>query len=129
MGDGRHEREVLAAGQDETARGGVGVDEGLDVGEELGDVLDFVDDGPRSLEAAEKTAGIGLGHHARVGVFEGDIGLVGKCVAAKRGFARLARAVDGHDGKGFCPSQQFWFEKAKFHDGSQYDRGPGKRQE
>ena len=103
----------------------MGVDESLDVGKKLGDVLDFVDDGSRCLEAAEKAAGIGSGHHARVGVFEGVIRLAGKGVAAKGGLARLARAGDGHHGKGLRPGQQFGFEEAGFHDGIQHGKGRG----
>jgi hypothetical protein len=91
-----HQTELLRAGEHEQPGAPVPVDAGLQVGEQVGDALSFIDNGAVGI-LGEKTARVGGGECAHVGVFEAGVRLVRKCRASKRGLAGLTRPGNGGD--------------------------------
>lgn len=83
-----HQTELLRAGEHEQPGAPVPGDAGLQVGEQVGDALSFVDNGAVGI-LGEKAA--------HVGVFEAGVRFVRKCRANKRRLAGLTRPGNGDD--------------------------------
>jgi hypothetical protein len=96
LGDGLHQLELAGAGEEEPAHALVGIDDSLEVGEEVGNPLDFIEDGSIG-DLPEESAGVLRSEGAGVGILQGKVGKVGGEEPGKGGFSRLARAGDGED--------------------------------
>ena len=92
-----HEQHVGRAGQDEAARRPPPVDRMLERGEEFGDALHLVQDGP-FRQLGHEADGVLPGRAAQCLVVEGEVAVAAALSdgAGKRRLAALARAVDQH---------------------------------
>jgi hypothetical protein len=98
LGDGLEEQEVVGAREDEAARLVMLVDEDLNVREEVGGPLGFVEDhGARKL--GQESPGILEGKGPLIGEFQGDVGMVPEGVPDEGGFPRLPGSRQGYDGE------------------------------
>ena len=98
LGDLLHESELLGTGQYEQSHPTVVINSGLQVGEEVGTSLSFVNDGA-VRELVEEAPRILGGKIELVGILQRNIGPVWEHVFDKGRFAGLPGAGDGHDGK------------------------------
>ena len=80
---------MLAPGQNEEAVLSRLVRQNLQVGQEIGDTLDFIQDGPFA-ETRKKPPRIGFGEFPLIGLFQIDIVEMREGGAAERGLARLS---------------------------------------
>ena len=90
------ELELLAADQNEEAVPPRFVCQDLQVGQEIGDTLDFVQDGSFA-ETRKKPPWIGFREFPQVGRFQVDMVEMREGGAAERGLARLSRPGDGDE--------------------------------
>lgn len=88
--------EVLRAGQDPPSRSGIVVDLGLEVGEQVGCVLDLVENGAVRV-IGEETPRVRAGVGPIVDPLEVDVRLARKDVASEGGLAGLPGPGDGDD--------------------------------
>ena len=107
---------LVGAREDETAGPAVGIDDALEVGEQMGGALDFVENGP-VREIGQEAAGVVRGGGEDVGVFQGDPRLRRKGHPGQGGLARLAGAVDGDDGEFGGQGEEFGLDRAGSHGG------------
>ena len=96
LADSPRQRELLASRQDVQAVAAALVDVNLHVGEELGDILNLVDDGA-AASLSQKSPGIGLGQLALIGCLQVEVPKVREGLPAQRRLARLARPGQRHD--------------------------------
>jgi len=96
LGNCAAELQLVGAGEDEAAVAVFGVDDALDVAEEVGDSLDFVEDG-RAGKLGEEGFGIGGGEVAGLGNFEVGVGGFVANGLGESGFSCLARTEEGDD--------------------------------
>jgi len=87
---------LAGAGEDEAPHPAVGIDHTLEVGEELRDALDFIEDGA-IRDLAKECTGVLLGEGAGVWIFEREVWEIRSEEARERGFSRLPRAGDGEN--------------------------------
>ena len=93
LADGLGEAKLLAPDEDEEAGAAVIVGQHLQVGQEIRDALDFVQD--RALgKPCEKAPRVGLGECPLVGSVQVHMGQPGEGGAAERGLPRLPRPGD-----------------------------------
>ena len=94
--DGFGEVGLLGAGEDELALFAAGVHHFLDVGEEGGEALHFIDD-HRLGAVCQESAGVVAGRHEDVFSFQATVLVPGEEGLGQRGFAALPGAEDGDD--------------------------------
>ena len=99
--DGLRQFGLVGAGEEEAARAVVGVHLRLEVFEQEGGPLDFVEYGPVP-DGGDEGAGIGGGGGADVGRFEVDVALLREEGLGQGRFAGLPWAGEGHDGVVGC---------------------------
>ena len=90
------EPELLAPGQNEEAVPSHLVRQHLQVGQEIGDTLDFIQDGPFT-QTGKKTPGIGFGELPLIGRFQIDVVEMRKGGTAERCLARLSWSGHGDE--------------------------------
>ena len=98
LADFFEQEEVLGACKYVLAEASCFIGDGLDVREQIGGVLCFVNDDLFGPEASEEARGIFEGEVSLVGFFEGEVVCVGKGCFDEGGFARLAWPGDNDDG-------------------------------
>lgn len=108
------ELRLMAAGQDEQPAFSGFVDHALDIGEQNGKPLHFVQYAT-SFHLCEEATRVGLGRHADVRIFQGKIWSVGERHPGQGGLARLPRPEDGHHGILGGGSQQFLGDVSSDH--------------
>jgi len=108
--------ELVAAGEDKASGRWIPVDFNLNPGQQLGNPLDFIDDGP-SGKPCQKPARIRPGKLACIGLLQVGIGQFRECLAAKRGFPGLARARHCHYRQLLRPRLKDGKEMSPEHDG------------
>ena len=85
----------MAAGEDEAPRRAVPVDLLLQIRQDLGGALDFIEDGALATEPLEEPSRIFPRTFENVGTLKGKPRFVWKAHPGQRRLARLAGAVDG----------------------------------
>ena len=90
------EPELLAPGQNEQAVPPRLVRQNLQIGQEIGDTLDFIQDGSFA-ETGKKSPRIGFGEFPLIGRFQIDIVEMREGGAAERSLAGLSRPGQGHE--------------------------------
>ena len=93
---GLAEAELLAPRQHEEAVPPRLIRQNLQVGQEFGDTLDFIQDGAFT-QAGKKAPGIGFGEFPLIGRFQIDVVEMREGGAAKRGLAGLPRSGHGDE--------------------------------
>jgi|GEM_PF-2618613 len=83
LGNGLGETEMLRAGQDKPSRFRTGVDIALQVGEQLRDMLDFIQDGPTGIPT-QKSTRIAQCKIPDIQRLQRDIGFARVCHPAQR---------------------------------------------
>ncbi len=100
LGDGLDGGELTGSGENEATHAAIRIYETLDVGKESGGTLNFVEDGSVFC-LGEKGAGVFCGEGEGIGVFEREVGELGREKLGESRFPRLARSGDGEDWETF----------------------------
>ena len=109
--------EMFAAGQHAEAILSPLIRPCLEVRQEAGRPLNFVQDRARA-DSGEQTTWIALGELPFIGRFKVDVGQVGKRLAAECGLARLAWSRDGHEGIALKQTLEDGSDVARNHGGN-----------
>ena len=105
LNQGSIKTELLRAGQHIRAGSHIGVNTGLKIGKEFRRPLHLIQDNAL-WKAGEKPSGVAFGQETGIGIFQGQIWLVGESGPCKGCLTRLARAGDGDDRKSLCQANK-----------------------